>query len=273
MARVIAAASPDRSSRLLIAAAIIFAGLAAVLVFVGLNDGSEKASPSATSAEVVVAAQGISANTKLTADLLELRAVPLDQKLDGVYGDVQPLVGLPLRFPVAEGEQITPLKVGAEAVDDKQDLAFVLQASERGFSVEVTEVSSVGGLLLPGNFVDVIAVGDQQLDGAIEAFTILQNIEVLSVAQEAQEPLPAASAAAQESENGGGLRGQRPDDVERQPKARTVTLAVTPEQAQLLALAQATGGQLWLSLRSAGDHDTISIGATGLPDTDLSATP
>jgi len=51
--------------------------------------------------------------------------------------------------------------------------------------------------------------------------------------------------------------------VEANPKARTVTLAVTQGQAQLLALVQAKG-DLALSLRSFGDKEPVT-----LPETDL----
>jgi Flp pilus assembly protein CpaB len=51
--------------------------------------------------------------------------------------------------------------------------------------------------------------------------------------------------------------------VKANPGARTVTLAVTQEQAQLLALVQAKG-ELALSLRSFGDKAPVAP-----PETDL----
>ena len=54
-----------------------------------------------------------------------------------------------------------------------------------------------------------------------------------------------------------------PKREEANPKARTVTLAVTQEQAQLLALVQAKG-ELALSLRSFGDREPASPPETNL---------
>jgi Flp pilus assembly protein CpaB len=94
----------------------------------------------------------------------------------------------------------------------------------------------------------------------MKAVTLLQNVEVLAVAQEAQEPLPVAS----EGDAAGGSRGGRPDDAERQPDATSATLAVSPQDAQLLALVHEAGGVIWLALRPAGDQDTSPPGESNL---------
>ena len=97
----------------------------------------------------------------------------------------------------------------------------------------------------------------------------MQNVEVLSVAQEAVEPIPVTSATTgvgeEEAAAGGGLRGQRSDDVERQPSARSVTLAVTPEQAQLLASLQSQADvEIWLALRPVDDNAIPELNETNL---------
>ncbi len=273
MARAIAGTPPESRSRVMIVAAVIFAAIAAVLLFVALqNRGGSGGSEAAATASVVVATTDLSANTKLTADLVEVTSVPLDQALAGAYSSVEAVVGLPVRYPVQSGEQVTTAKVGLEAIRDEKDLALVLPAGKRAVALEVTEVTSVGGLLLPGNFVDLIVVldGGEEGLGDNKALTILQNVEVLAVAQEAQEPVPAtdssaASATDGDQPAGSGIRGQRPDKVERQPQARTVTVAVTPAQAQLLALLQAQEVQsdnrvkIMLSLRPVGETEPQSI--------------
>ena len=60
-----------------------------------------------------------------------------------------------------------------------------------------------------------------------------------------------------------GTLGERPEDVKPNPSARTVTLAVTPDQAQLLALVQSKGA-LALSLRSFGDRAPVAPPETNL---------
>ncbi len=270
MAGVIAGTSPARANRLMVVAAVLFASIAAVLVFVALQSRGEQGGGSAAvTTNVIVASRDIPANTKLAPDMLEVRSFPSETILDGAYAQIEPLVGLPTRFPVAKGEQLTPLRIGLNAIEDEDDLALVLQAGRRGFAVEVTEVTGVGGLLLPGNVVDVIAVFDSGTTGIDKAVTLLQNVEVLAVAQEAQQPVPVLAQTSDEREvgegtaPGAGIRGQRPDDVERQPGARTVTLAVTPAEAQLLALAQ-ENARLWLSLRPLADTESESLDEANL---------
>ena len=263
MASVLVGTAPEQRSRLLLIAAAAFAAIAAVLVFVALqqrsDSGTSSDAPAATTMGVVVAARDLPANTRLTASMLELRAVPADGVLGGAYEGVDGLVGLATRSPVAAGEQITALKVGVNQIEDEDDVSLVLPTGKRGFAVRVTEVTGAGGLLLPGNFVDVIAVfpngpatGDSTVTAEIKAITLLQDVEVLAVGQEAQRPLPALA----EGEAASGVSGRRAGDAERHPEAQSATLAVTPEQAQQLALVQETGGVIWLSLRPAGDHET-----------------
>ena len=271
MARAIAARpAHDQRSKLMLVAALFFAAIAAVLVFVALqngSDGGKSASSAGATVDVVVAARDIGANTTLTADMLELRAVPLDVALSGTYGSVDQLIGTPTRFPLQAGAQVTGMNIGLGAVTDEEDISLVLPPGMRAVGVEVSEVTGVGGLLLPGNFVDVIAVFPNAPAGAtgealqnVKSVTLLQNIEVLAVAQEAQQPVPAAS----EGSEAGASRGQRPDDTERQPDAQSATLAVSPQDAQLLALVHETGGVIWLSLRPAGDQDTPSPSESNL---------
>jgi Flp pilus assembly protein CpaB len=248
----------------MIIAAVLFAAIAAVLLFAALQSRDGGGSSAATDTfDVVVAANNIDANTTLTAGMLTIRAVPADDALAGVYSTIPAAVGLPARYPLQQGEQVTADKVGLQAITDEKDLALVLKSGQRGFAVEATEVTAVGGLLLPGNSVDVIAVFGEETGGIEKAVTVLQNIDVLGVAQEAQEPVPAAGDAT--DGEGAGIRGQRPDDVERQPAARSVTLAVTPEQAQLLASLQAQDDvEIWLSLRPLDDDENAQLNDTNL---------
>jgi pilus assembly protein CpaB len=254
----------------MLAAAVLFAAIFALLLFVWLQsrDGGGGGEAAITT-DVVVASQDISANTVLTAEMLTVRSVPADEALAGAYSSVETVVGLPVRYPVQAGEQITTARVGIEAIKEEKDLAYVLKPGMRAVAVEVTEVTSVGGLLLPGNFVDLIVVIDGGEEGLADnkAVTLLENVEVLAVAQEAQQPVPAAGAVEGEEGDtnpGSGVSGQRPDEVERQPRARTVTVAVTPLQAQLLAFIQAddtSGDQvhIMLSLRPVGETEERSL--------------
>ena len=272
MAQAVAASgtAPEGRNRLMIVAAIVFGLIFAVLLFTALQsrDGGSSSSsvvPIST-ADTLVVTRDVEANTILTEDMLAIQAVPVEQALTGGYETVEAAVGLPVRFPLQAGEQVTDIKLALSTIQDEDDLALVLKPGERAFAVGASENSAVGGNLLPGNLVDVIAVFDGETADATVTRTVLQNIRVLAIAQEALEPVPVSAADAEAEEGASGIQGQRSDEVARQPGARSVTLVVNPEEAQLLAALQSQGDvQIWLALRPVDDTEEL-----GLPGTNLS---
>ena len=255
------------SGRSLLLFAIVFAVIAAVLIFLALNQKDEGDKASATdNVKVVVAKQDIAARTELVENLLEIAEVPKESALTGSFEETKPLEGQITRYALLKGEQVVTSKIGVGTTteENEQGLSFVVPAGMRGFSIRVSEESSVGGLILPGDLVDVIALLKESEVGVAKAVTLLQNVEVLAVAQAAQEPIPAARTTGTPTPSAvTGTLGERPADIQPNPSARTVTLVVTQEQAQLLALVQ-TQGDLALSLRSFGDRST-----SVLPESDL----
>jgi pilus assembly protein CpaB len=271
----------SRSGHAFLFLALIFAAVAAVLVFVAVNQGGgdkEEAGAPSTTKAVVVASKDIAARTELTGEMLSVKKVPEDEALRGAFTDTEQVAGQVTRQDILEGEQVTATKIGPQTKTEREGgLSFVIPQGMRAFSIQVDETSAVGGLILPGDLVDIIAIFDKADFDVDKAVTLLQNIEVLAVAQESQESIPAptseeaAQATATPESNGtaeqaasnGASLGTRPEDAEPNPKARTVTLAVSPEQAQLLALTQARG-ELALALRAFGDSADVSLNETTL---------
>jgi len=261
----------ERPGRSLLLLALLFAIVAAVLVFLALNKNDDKGDKSAASAsattKVVVAGEDIAARTTLDADMLKVADVPADSVLKGSFSDIDDLDGQVTRYPLVSGEQVIATKIGVQK-DNETGLSFVFPQGMRAFSIQVSEESSAGGLILPGDLVDIIGILDEGTVGIDKAATLVQGVEVLAVAQEAQEALPAARPTGTPTGTPtasavSGTLGERPEGVEANPTARTVTLAVTQEQAQLLALVQAKG-ELALSLRSFGDKAQVSPPETNL---------
>ena len=151
-----------------------------------------------------------------------------------------------LRRDISEGE---PLMKAALVKDEKGNfVAATLSDGMRAMAIKVKAESSVGGFITPGDHVDVIMTYEVRLpsddrvrDAAMTvvskraAQTILENIRVVAVDQEAKE-------------------------VEEASVARTVTLEVSPNQGEKLALADSMGS-LSLALRKLGDDITRVEGA------------
>lgn len=101
-------------------------------------------------------------------------------------------------------------------------LASLIAPEKRAISVRVDDVVGVGGFLLPGNRVDVLAT--RQSDGSsnqAESTTILQNLRVLAVDQTA------------------GTDKTQPVVV------RAVTLEMSVKEAEVLVKAQSEGSCNW----------------------------
>src|SRR5690606_11727017 len=134
----------------------------------------------------------------------------------------------------------------------------------RGVSVPFSEVMGAGGLVVPGDRVDVLVAteygrlfGPDQLRedpetnsdaGHPTVITLLQDVLVLAVGQEFTPPLD-------EGRDPSTLRGE---DAAAQPTARSVTVAITPDQAQKLFMATQEG-TLGLALRPFGDESQASL--------------
>jgi len=254
----------ERPGRSLLLLALLFAVVAAVLVFVALNQNNDEGKEGAASAttKVVVAARDISARTTLDGGMLDVADVPTGSVLDDTFSKTDDVEGQVTRYPLVSGQQVVASQIGIQNKDD-EGLSFVVPVGMRAFSIEVSEETGVGGMILPGDLVDVIAILDERTVGVDKAVTIVQNVEVLAVAQEAQEAIPAAQAQGEATPEASGISGERPKDASANPSARTVTLAVTPEQAQLLALVN-TQGDMALSLRSFGDRAPVTPPETNL---------
>jgi pilus assembly protein CpaB len=253
-----------RGNRLLLALAVGAGAVAAVLVFVALSqetDGGGTVS-GGPSTSVVVAAQDINAGTTISSDMVKNVETPDDQLISGAFTDTAVVVGEAARVKIYEGEQLAAGKVGAD--NDIEGLSGVLPPGMRGIAVGVEEVRAVGGLLRPGNRVDVYAAhviegeAGTDEDDIVISRLVLQDIEVLAVAQVAQDA--AGVAAEPDSSEQVTTSGTVPEEIEEQPDAASVTLAVTPEQAAILVCAQernsgGSEGSVWLTLRGFGEPE------------------
>ena len=278
MARPLAGTAAGRTNRRLLLLALVAGIVAAILVYATLSRGSEStggAGGAASMAPAVVAKQDIPARTKITSGMIEVRQVPSDTHSELAYTDLTQVVGRVTRYPIATNEEVLSTKVVSleSAAKTGDSLSYVIPEGRRAISIEVNQVVSSGGLVLPGDYVDIIGVfnvnfreGEQErTEEKYFSRIILQNIEVLAVAQTVVDTPPEAGTATgadgetatTDAESAGGQR-VRNTEAEPEPKASTVTLSVTPQEAQLLFLAE-ENGVLRLAVRPYGDAEVQDI--------------
>jgi pilus assembly protein CpaB len=279
MSSITASANAERTNRWLLIGAVILAIATGVLVFAAVaNFGSDDGEPAAAVADgdspVLVAVQNIAPNTRITEDMVEVRSVAEASLVEGAVGDKETAVGEVTRVEVLRGEQISASRLGSALVADEDAtcLACKIPPGKRAIAVDVSESTSVAGLIVPGDRVDVLAIFTEDFDGTNQeevtrVETLLQNVEVLAFAQVELENLPAADVEGTPiaTDRSAGVLGGRPDDAEANPSAGTATLALSPAEVQAIVAAQARG-ELTLSLRPLGDEAQNELSETNLDD-------
>ena len=241
--------------RISLAFGLLLGAFAAVLTIVYLRGaGTDDSAPlSAPTIPVVVAAQDISAGARITADMVVIDDVLDKNALTGSFRTTAPVVGQVAVVPLVAGEQLVPDKITATGgaafgeYGDNPPLSLLLEPGERAVSVQFSSLVGAGGLVRPGDRVDIIlSVKTESPAGKDQiAATVLQGLKVLAIDQDV-----AAQASAAE--------GTIPGDKDSNPLATTVTLAVSPVQGEVLALADMCrenfAGRLAIALRGFGDE-------------------
>ncbi len=205
---------------------------------------------------VMVAKADLPVGAILTADSVRWQDWPGDDApADYIVlgrGRAPNLAGSIVRVHLVAGEPVIPSEVARTG--DKSAMAAMLSPGTRAMTISVNAATGVAGFLAPGDRVDVIVsmavpTASGQGNPRRVSQTILSNLRVVGIDQ------------AFSDDKKGDLKGQAP------PK--TVSLEVTPKQAEILAVAIDLGViNLTLhSLGSPGDTDRATP-VTGTSDTD-----
>jgi pilus assembly protein CpaB len=179
---------------------------------------------------VVVAASDLSLGAELKAEDLKVLNFPQGQAPEGAFAAPPELVGRGLIVSVVKGEPFLPGKLAAKEAG--AGLPPVIPDGMRAVSVRVNEVIGVAGYVLPGSRVDVITTvspTNQMQD--MTSKVVLANVLTLTA----------------------GTRMEQDQKDGKPVQVTVVTLAVSPEQAERLALAS-TEGKVQLALRNPLDQ-------------------
>lgn len=190
---------------------------------------------------VVVAKTEIPLGAKIMAEHLTFAPIPNGSAPEGVFRKVEEVVGRVAVTPIGVREPITSMKLAPEGVG--AGLPAVIPEGYRAMTVKVDDVVGVSGFVMPGSYVDIVAVILPVAQAAASqgpiSKIVLQNIKVLA----------------------SGAKIDSPSDQRQPNEAKAVTLQVTPQQAEKLVLA-ANEGKLQLVMRNYGDQqDAETTGA------------
>lgn len=194
---------------------------------------------------VLVASRDLAAGKALAAADLARREMPAAFVPGGALDParLQDALGKPLLLPLRAGDPIVDSQI---ATGNETALATRLSEGARAVTVPVDEVSSQAGLVRPGDRVDLM-LAEQLIDGAercVRVKPLLESLTVLATGQVQADPADGASAMLR--------RGLDASNYS------TITLDVTPEQAQQLALALRVGELIPL-LRGEQDSSVLQL--------------
>jgi pilus assembly protein CpaB len=243
----------NAKSLILIVAALLFAGGTAFVAsrLMGQKPVQQVQVQEQPGKKVLVAKGNLPAGTFIKEEDISWQKWPTDgvndnYLLDGT--DINTVVGAVVRKGIVAGEPITEAQIARPG--DRGFLAAVLTPGMRAISIDVNEPSSVAGLVFPGDRIDVLlnmqfTITETGSDGSQQASqyrpqtseTVLENVRLLAT-------------------------DRNLNDNEGEPKKiNTVTIEVTPKQAEMIKVA-ASMGQLALSLRGLGMPDGKTSGPT-----------
>ena len=223
-----------KGSRQVLIVAVILGLVAVFLLNSYIRSLDKPALATVPHRDVVVAKSTIPEHTRITADMLEVVSLPevaihpeaLRSMDDAVYGIT--------RDEIISGEQVISSRIATDV--KRASLSYRVPEGMRALSVPVGEVSGVAGFVSAGDKLDILVTYiDESIVDATTTYTVFQNVLVLAAGTNTHEK-----------------------DDEASEVVQTVTLAVTPAQAEVLAWAT-INGSFHLSLRSPLDENKQTL--------------
>lgn len=244
----------DRNKRTLIVVgvAVLLAAIASFGVYRLVATLPARNAEAAT-VGVVVAQHPLKLGARVTSDDVKVVRWPADTQVPGTFARVEDVVNRGVIIPVAQNEPLTDGKLAA--LEAGAGLPPSITPGMRAISVKVNEVVGVAGFVVPGTRVDVMVTlgGQQQREDGMTR-VVVSNVQVLTA----------------------GTRYDQEKAKEGTPiPSSVVTLLVTPEDGEKIALAAAEG-QIMLALRNPLDTNptaTSGVRTAGLFGQTPSAPP
>ena len=217
----------------------------ALLVAIGATYGvyrvieSTKASNRIATAPVVVASRDIGWGEMIDRLALTVAQWPVATVPVGAYGRIDSVAGRVAKMDIFMGEPLVPGRLAPEGTT--AGLASKITPGKRAMAVRINDVSGVAGMIQPESRVDILLITTPKGSSDPKSKLFMENMRVIAM-----------QTATQASEDG------------RPIPATVATLEVTPEEFELLGIAQAQGS-IQLALRGYGDPDSVKTrGATPL---------
>src|SRR5438034_1355510 len=215
-----------------------FALVAALVISLGITSvfyariTRTQASARPKTKRIIAAGVALQPGAPITAENLTEIDWPVNVPLQGLTEKKEDVTGHVLIYAVAAQQPVLRRDLASGA---SLGLSAKIPDGMRATAVKTNEVTNIAGFIFPGSHVDVLVTLRPENIASTETRTVLQNVLVLSTGTK-MDPDP----------NG------KPENV------NVVTLLVTPEQSEKLALAQ-NQGTIHFVLRNGGDSASPDV--------------
>lgn len=181
---------------------------------------------------VIVAKRDLKAGERISEETVALRPVPVEYVQSQAVRpeNFERVSGQALAYPLNSGETLL-----WSVLEAKKAPTFSRRVAlgRRAITVAVDEISSISGLLEPGDLIDLILTVDQR--GRKVSFVVQENVSVMATGQRAVDD---------------------PKSGERRSYS-TVTFDTTPDEANLIIRAR-EAGKLTALLRNPQDAEAVA---------------
>ena len=222
----------DRRFLTVLGVSLVFALVVSSIFYQMSAKGNSNAAAKAPAAQelkdVVVSARPLALGTTIKPGDIKIVKMATEGFPKGAFSKDTEVLDRPVVSNILADEPILDGRLGARGAG--VGLNVVIPVGMRAVTIRVNDVTGVAGYVLPGSHVDVLVTGHPPGGDQTVTRTFLQNMQVLATGQAMQAD----------------SRGQA-------IQAPTVTLMATPDQAELLTLANAEG-HIQLILRSGTDQ-------------------
>ena len=214
----------------LVAALVISLGITSVF-YARITRSQASARPKTK--RIIAAAVALQPGTPISPENLTEIDWPVNVPLEGLIEKKEDVTGHVLMYAVAVQQPVLRRDLASST---SLGLSAKIPDGMRATAVKTNEVTNIAGFMFPGSHVDVlVTLKPDNNASSMETRTVLQNVLVLSTGTK-MDPDP----------NG------KPENV------NVVTLLVTPEQSEKLALAQ-NQGTIHFVLRNSGDSASPDV--------------
>lgn len=224
--------------------AIIIALIASIVTYNWLQrKAREGEAVSLKTHPVAVAVTDLPIGTVLTREMVKTVPFLKGSLSSGYFSDPSALEKRVLISPVKSGEPILESRLAPVSITTG-GVAAAISPKKRAMAVKVDKVIGVSGFVYPGNRVDVLVTLTTMGGRTSAPITkiVLENIPVLAVGAKIEQK----------------GKQDKPSEVD------VITLEVTPEEGEKLALA-ATEGRILLALRNPIDTESVFTRGTTIP--------